>query len=352
MKKRIALFLSVLMLLAAIPSPAFAAVPGEVIGAVLYTDVVAYIDGFPIRSYNINWYTYIVAEDLLQYGFSVRWIPENKQLVIDPTHTGTPDTYSAAYVPEKNTHVAGEYAMPYLYTEITTWIGERQITGYNIGGYTCIGMDDLAEAFAESYVWDPATITLKLTTKTPAPAATSDSALLPQADGRVPAAEKHVALLTDSVIEELAGMNRTNVDAALTSAFGAEYVDTAIDLWHSYAADFHYEITGSRLRAGGVAEVDVTLTNWDFPAAGEMFSQALFWRTVQGGGIPNADEVSRLLLDALRNSAQFTQTREMKVYVVQTGDRLALADVQENYDYLDALLGDYYLMLENLMPKS
>ena len=163
MKKLISLLLTLAFLLPG--AAAFAAVPGEAIGDVLYTDVVATIDGFPIRSYNIAGETYVVVEDLAEYGFSVSWLPDVGKLVIDPVHAGTPDTYTTTFKPTKNTVPAGTPAMKYLYTQITTWIGERQITGYNIGGYTCIGMDDLAEAFAESYVWDPATITLKLTVK-------------------------------------------------------------------------------------------------------------------------------------------------------------------------------------------
>lgn len=37
----------------------------------LHTDILAYINGAPIRSFNINGFTGIVAEDLLQYGFGV-----------------------------------------------------------------------------------------------------------------------------------------------------------------------------------------------------------------------------------------------------------------------------------------
>lgn len=139
--------------------------PGTPIGNVLYTDILAYIDGHAICSYNIDGYTYVVAEDLLDYGFAVRWLPEQKRLAVSTTRTATPAGYSAAYVPSPNTHPAGAVAMQYLYTEITVWLGERQVKSYNIGGFTCICMDDLAEVFGTAYVWDPSSPALRLTTQ-------------------------------------------------------------------------------------------------------------------------------------------------------------------------------------------
>ena len=45
--------------------------PGDPIGWVLHTDIIAYINDTPIRSYNIGGYTYVIAEDLIGYGFDV-----------------------------------------------------------------------------------------------------------------------------------------------------------------------------------------------------------------------------------------------------------------------------------------
>ncbi len=147
------------------PAPETAA-PGTPIGDVLYTDIVAYIDDKPIRSYNIAGNTYIVVEDLAAYGFDVQWIAEGSgKLVVGTTRTAAPDGYTTTYVPEKNTHPAGSVAMQYLYTNITAWLGDAQVTGYNIGGFTCIGMDDLANTFATNYVWDGVEGALRLYTQ-------------------------------------------------------------------------------------------------------------------------------------------------------------------------------------------
>ena len=164
MKRSLALILMTAMLLTSLViTPAAAARPGEAIGNVLYSDVVAYIDGYPIRSYNIGGNTYIIVEDLMNYGFSVQWKPNVKKLVIDTNRTAQPSGYTATYTPEKNTHPAGTVAMQYLYTEITTWIGSDKVTSYNVGGFTCICMDDLAKYFKKEYVWDAQNVALRLT---------------------------------------------------------------------------------------------------------------------------------------------------------------------------------------------
>jgi len=163
-----------IMVLLAVPfaSSVSALSPGDKIGDVLYTDIVAYIDGHPIRSYNIEGNTYIVVEDLMEYGFKVTWYGSNNKLVISPEHTGK---YTTTYKPTPSGGTVGKVAMSYLYTNITTWIGDEMVTSYNIGGFTCICMDDLAAHFAKDYVWDANDRTLKLTIR-PATSSTKTEA--------------------------------------------------------------------------------------------------------------------------------------------------------------------------------
>ncbi len=71
MKKRI-VALTVACMVLANTIPALAYQP-KIIGKVLSTDIVAYVDDQPIRSYNYQDHTYIMAEDLRNYGFKVDW---------------------------------------------------------------------------------------------------------------------------------------------------------------------------------------------------------------------------------------------------------------------------------------
>ena len=43
----------------------------KIIGNVLSTDIVTFIDRTPIRSYNYQNHTYVIAEKLRDYGFDV-----------------------------------------------------------------------------------------------------------------------------------------------------------------------------------------------------------------------------------------------------------------------------------------
>lgn len=135
--------------------------PGDPMGWVLHTDIIAYINDTPIRSYNIDGYTYVVAEDLTDYGFKVTWNADDADGVLSII-SGT-GIVSSVHTPESDTHRPGEPAMPYLFTNILTFIAKQPVWGANIGGMTCVGMDDLAYYFAESYVWDPDARELRLT---------------------------------------------------------------------------------------------------------------------------------------------------------------------------------------------
>ena len=69
MNRFITMILTVFMTLGFTSFPAHA----DVIGEVIATDITAYIDEQPIASFNINGFTYVIAEDLRSYGFTVLW---------------------------------------------------------------------------------------------------------------------------------------------------------------------------------------------------------------------------------------------------------------------------------------
>ena len=164
--KRIFSLAAAVLMLCAILLPVSAVQVGEQVDWVLYTDIVTYIDGCPIRSYNIGGYTYVVAEELAQYGFAVEWLPSKKKLCILAQRTADPTQYVSSFVPsEEEGKRPGEPILPVLHTDIVTEIRGQAVTSYNIGGFTCIGVDDLATCFAEEYIWDGEARTLSLTTR-------------------------------------------------------------------------------------------------------------------------------------------------------------------------------------------
>lgn len=114
---------------------------GNVIGNTLYTDIVAYINDYAIESYNIDGYTAVVAEDLINYGFTVKWNADERALNIERSKRNNIDTqYIAPTIPKKQ---VGKKAHSVLSTDIKTYISGNLVTSYNIGGKTIIYFDDL-----------------------------------------------------------------------------------------------------------------------------------------------------------------------------------------------------------------
>ena len=131
---------------------------GDVIGYAKYTDISAYINHYPIISYNINDYTAVVAEDLRNYGFNVVWDGENRSLSITKNTDATQITpYGTVY---KYSAKAGENSFPYLQTDIVAYVDGNKVESFNIDGKTCIYIDALAP-YGE-VVWVPEIRAIKL----------------------------------------------------------------------------------------------------------------------------------------------------------------------------------------------
>ena len=135
-----------------------------VIGYALHTNIVAKINGHPLRSYNIDGWTAVVAEDLRGYGFNVRWDPQARTLsVTRAVQYGdlvTPDPWPS-YTPQPNKYRVGSRAETISSTNIVTYVAGERIDGKNIDGETLVMMDDLAPFGA--VVWNEQTRVIELT---------------------------------------------------------------------------------------------------------------------------------------------------------------------------------------------
>lgn len=130
---------------------------GSKINSYLNTDIVARIDGTPIRSYNIDGYTVIIAEDLKNYGFNVNFDNEKRILYVDDVKGEITSTYTDSAFSGKVGDVAGDV----LYTDIDTYVNGLPVKSYNIGGLTAIYISDL-QCFG-SVVWNENERTICLT---------------------------------------------------------------------------------------------------------------------------------------------------------------------------------------------
>ena len=106
------------------------------------SDIKAYIDYTPIKSYNIDGYTYVIAEELRNYGFDVVWSNEERSLRINRQDLTTP-VYTKELV-ESDTDKAGSAYRIYD-TDIKTYLKGEIIHSYNIGGRTVVQIDELTK---------------------------------------------------------------------------------------------------------------------------------------------------------------------------------------------------------------
>lgn len=148
--KRTVLTLITLLLALSLIQPAAALKIGDVVGQVLYTDIVAKIDGHPIRAFNVANHMCVVAEDLRAYGFDVTWYAEERMLTVAPSKTADPASFPA-YVPEPPKGKIGAPAFPILYTDIVTYVEGREVESFNIDGQTVIYFQDLRKSGVVHY---------------------------------------------------------------------------------------------------------------------------------------------------------------------------------------------------------
>lgn len=163
MKRLYALVLCLALSLALLV-PASAVQTGQVINQSRYTDIVAQIEGHPLRSYNVDNRTAVVAEDLADYGFSVVWNESGRTLSVARAVNEYGLVYPSQwpeYTPEALAAPVGTPAHDILSTDIVTDLAGKQVDSFNINGETLIWFSDLMP-FGD-VTWDEAGRTANLT---------------------------------------------------------------------------------------------------------------------------------------------------------------------------------------------
>lgn len=112
---------------------------GDVAGNIYSTDIVAYIDGMAIPSYNIGGQTAVIAEELIDYGFSVVWNEERRVLVINSV--GMPEKLPE-YKPEKTRNIGKKVGNIYE-SDISVYLNGAETQSFNIGGKTAIIIENI-----------------------------------------------------------------------------------------------------------------------------------------------------------------------------------------------------------------
>ena len=133
-------------LLLAVPS-AFSANVGDKTGDVLSTDIVTYIEGVKVPSFNIAGRTAIVVENLNAMGlpFEVWYDDTTRTLSISEGKGGIRDYFH--FADNESSAPIGTPIMDVLYTDIETFYQGKKLESFNIGGFTCVYVTDLAALY-------------------------------------------------------------------------------------------------------------------------------------------------------------------------------------------------------------
>ena len=130
---------------------------GDPIGDVLYSDITAYINGYPIPSSTIEGKLLVIVEDLANYGFDVIWSGAERTLKASRNKTKkiTP-------LPVEKTAVeSGAFKCVYVFTDIKTYLSGVEVASYSIDGRTLVDFDLLAKY--GRLKWDDKKREIKLT---------------------------------------------------------------------------------------------------------------------------------------------------------------------------------------------
>jgi len=130
---------------------------GDPLGDVLFSDIIAYIDGNAIPTSVANNKMLVVVESLASYGFDVVWDGKVRTLKVDLNKTKkiTPLTVI------KDTAQSGTFKCKYVYTDIKTYLSGAEVESYAIDGVTLISFELLAKYGALN--WRPVAREIHLT---------------------------------------------------------------------------------------------------------------------------------------------------------------------------------------------
>lgn len=145
-KKFISLSAVISIVLGLLTAPALAEQSAaQIIGAVYTTDIGAVIDGNPIKSYNISDSTYIKAEDLRGYGFSVEWNADARTLAITPDSLAVRTILPKSKINIKKADIPIYRKLYDVYsTDIKTYLNGNELSACNIDGETLVKFSDLS----------------------------------------------------------------------------------------------------------------------------------------------------------------------------------------------------------------
>lgn len=116
---------------------------GEIAGQVLATDITAYINGYPIPTYNIGGKLSVIVTDLRRYGFTTVYNDATRTSSVSlQVNSGTTITPLPLAAPSGA--AVGSVVMNVYNTDITVKVNGKTVPGFNVGGKMAMYFSDLA----------------------------------------------------------------------------------------------------------------------------------------------------------------------------------------------------------------
>ncbi len=136
--KKIAMLVLFFVLSVFMKIPVFA--DGNIEGYIYSTDILAYVNGKPINSYNIGGRTVVIAEELNGYGFDHTYDDESRTLRVKSYFNRGSESFEE--IPRGK---VGKVMGNIYTTDITVYFNGIPVKGYNIGGRTAICLEDIGD---------------------------------------------------------------------------------------------------------------------------------------------------------------------------------------------------------------
>ncbi len=133
---------------------------GDKVGSVYSTDIKAYINDVPVVAYNIGGRTCVAIEEVTN-GYAYN--NYHRALLVD---SFSPELLKRDTSSTKTTSI-GKVVGTLYSTDIKTFFYDKEMTAYNIGGKTCVAIEDIGNdgKFSDiggKYTWNPKDRTIKL----------------------------------------------------------------------------------------------------------------------------------------------------------------------------------------------
>lgn len=208
-------FLALFILLTSAFALSVTAKSGDIAGKYYSTDIVTTLNGAEIDAINIGGETLISAEDMKFYGFSVNWYADKRELRIsslDHASNGIPPIVKKSNLP------SGSVLGNYFETDIVTYLNNKVITAYNIGGRTYIHAEETRQHGFDA-VWDGKNRTLTVTS--PEFAGYEYSILLTQ--GKLQEAEGNGAFKISFTNDKIIGFGDADYFSSTFNSYGNSY---------------------------------------------------------------------------------------------------------------------------------